>query len=552
MLEDLAYFHFLRPQWLLLGPGLLVFERLLRRPEQHADRFSKIIEPTLLEHLRIQKPGAARFNPRVSLVLLFSLLVVVLAGPTWRQQPSPLAEDTAPLVIVVDVSESMAMTDIAPSRLERGIQKIRDLLRQIPDKAIGVIAYAGSAHTVLPLTSDHDIAENFLQVLKPGIAPRAGKFPEYALPSIDRLLADSYFRSSVLLLTDGLGAASRPLMEAWCKTGEHRLFILGLGDPSPVQSSVPLDRPALKDLAGACSGRYFDLTVDAADVSAIARSLSDSYRIVDDEALPWLDSGYLLIFPMMGLALLWFRRGWTRLWVLLLIPLHLSLSEPGMAETPITEELPAGATRDTTGTHWGTGLLDGLVSLWLTPDQYGRLLLDLGYYNKAAQTFANPVWRATAHYYAQDFEQAALLFTRQDSNAAVFNEANARAHRRDYVGARDRYDRLLAVAPDFPGARDNREFVHVIIEASNRLSESQAEENGVGNEELDGDTDPQIGEGAERITIEPQERRQYSADEILASPETAALWMENVQPDPTTFLRSKFSAQLNERGVREP
>jgi Ca-activated chloride channel family protein len=258
---------------------------------------------------------------------------------------------------------------------------------------------------------------------------------------------------------------------------------------------------------------------------------------------------------MLALALLWFRRGWTRLWIWLLVPCLVTFSNLPLAQTnsdraitaTSTQNQPASSSRDIL-----EPALDGFVALWLTPEQYGRVLLQLGYYKKAAQIFDNPIWRATARYYHQDFEQAASLFTRQDSDLAVFNEANARAHRRDYVGARTRYDLLLDRNPEFPGARANREFIHQIIETSNRLSESQTEEAGVGSETLDGDNDPQIGEGAETLAGEIEPRTQYSAEEIFASPETAALWMKNVQPDPANFLRSKFNSQLQERGVSEP
>lgn len=554
MLEQMAYFHFLRPEWLLLAPGLLLFERLLRSSDSGGDRFHHVIEPELLQHLRLRRPRSALFNPTSVLAVLLAILTLVMAGPSWRQQPSPLAEDTAPLVVALDISESMATTDVAPNRLARGVQKVRDLLKLVPDKQVGVIAYAGSAHTVLPLTTDHDIAENFLTVLNPNLAPRAGKFPEYALPGIDHLLQRSYYRSSVLLVTDGLGAASPALIRDWCRNSGHQLLVYGLGDTSETQSTLPLDRDALSSLASDCGGRYFDATIDTGDVKAIAATLSDAYKVVDDEALPWLDSGYVLVFPMMGLALLWFRRGWTRLWLWLLMPCLLMLSdarvahaEPGSASSG-SEHVAAGRGQDNRSLE---SLWDGFVSLWLTPDQYGRILLSVGDYDKAARVFRNPVWRATARYYDEDFERAAALFTRQDSDVALFNEANARAHRRDYVGARDRYDQLLQRNPDFPGAASNRELVHVIIEASNRLSESQTEEAGVGSEEVDTQGDPQIGEGADSLAMEPETRVQYSAEEILASPETAELWMNNVQPDPANFLRSKFNIQFQERGVSE-
>jgi Ca-activated chloride channel family protein len=275
--------------------------------------------------------------------------------------------------------------------------------------------------------------------------------------------------------------------------------------------------------------------------------------VIDDEALPWRDNGYPLVFPVLILVLLWFRRGWTRLWIWLLVPCLITFSNAPIAQLNLDTEMQTSLKNPPEISTHGLLLpaLDGFVSLWLTPDQYGHVLLQLGYYQKAAEIFENPIWRATARYYHQDFEQAATLFTRQDNDVALFNEANARAHRRDYVGARNRYDLLLDRNPEFPGASANREFIHEIIETSNRLSESQTNEAGVGSETLDQDTDPQIGEGADTLVNEVEERTQYSAEAILASPETAALWMKNVQPDPANFLRSKFNIQLQERGVSE-
>ena len=102
---------------------------------------------------------------------------------------------------------------------------------------------------------------------------------------------------------------------------------LRLGRPFPgAKRGTPgSGQPA--DTASACGGRYFDLTINTSDVEAIASALSDAYKVIDDEALPWLDSGYPLVFPMLLLALLWFRPGWTRLWLWLLLPCLLSVSE---------------------------------------------------------------------------------------------------------------------------------------------------------------------------------------------------------------------------------
>lgn len=552
-MTGLATFHFLRPEWLLLLPGLLLLELLLHNRQYTEDPFQGIIAPPLLRHLRLARPKRSLFSPDSALLLLVALLTIVLAGPSWQQQPSPLAEDNAPLVILMDVSDSMKATDVEPNRGVRARQKMTDLLAQVRDKKVAIIVFAGSAHTVLPLTNDHDIARNYLSGIQPGMVPRTGKFPEYALPSVDRVLTKAQRSASILLISDGVGSSSAVLFNAWCGASPHRLIVYGIGSPDPEQSTSPLDERGLLSLADTCNAPYIDDSIDTRDIDAITQALGDGYNIVDNEALPWLDSGYPLVFVAMALALLWFRRGWTRVWVWLLLPVLLTPQDRAIAQDrrsesslAITADAPAQQTRSS---PFET-LLDSFVGLWLTPDQYGRLLLEAGYPNKAARIFANPIWQATAHYYAEDFARSALLFTRKDSLATQFNRANALAHSRDYVRALAAYNQLLARDPSFPGAKANRDRLQALIDEINRLSESQQQEDGVGTEELD-EQDAQIGQGAQSLEFQEIEREQYTAEELLASPETAEMWLKGVQQEPERFLRTKFSIQLKERGVTE-
>jgi Ca-activated chloride channel family protein len=555
MMDLLSHFHFLRPEWLALLPSLLLLEWFLRKQPQTTDNFDQVIDPSLLSALRVRGTRTQWFTPASALTLLFALVTLILAGPSWRQQPSPLAENTAPLVIILDASESMSSADIAPTRFSRGIQKMHDLLDLTPDRPIAILVYAGSAHTVIPLTNDHEILKNFLNALQVGIVPRRGKYPEYALASVNRILLGNPHRANILLVTDGLGADSLELTTSWCRQQPHVLTVFGIGQTNSAGHQVPLDRPALTALADRCDGAYVEIAVDTRDVEKIARGLRDSYRILDDDALPWVDAGYALLFPAMGLSLLWFRRGWTRLWAALLFPLVITLPTEGMAQVRQDRQLTLPASVESApsveSNTWFSLVMDGFVELWLTPDQYGRLLLELGYYQKAARIFDDAGWQAVAHYYGEDFARAALLFTRNDSTVALFNEANARAHQRDYVGARKAYDDILSRDPSFSPATSNRELMQRIIDEANRLSESQSSEAGVGSEELDPDVGARPSEGATELAVDEEPLIQYSAEEILASPELARLWMQNVQPDPSSFLRNKFSAQYQERGVSE-
>ncbi len=540
MLPDLTalqYFHFLRPAWwLLLLPWIIILVMQNRR-QGRQDMFDRIIAPHLLEHLRLQRFESRWLNPRNFNVVIVLLISLILLGPSWRQQPSPLSQDEASLVVLLDVSSSMEQGDIQPTRLERAKQKITDLLALRPDKKAALIVYAGSAHTVLTLTADQEILKQYLAAIKPGIMPRSGKFPEYALPLVDEVLRQTAAPATLVIFTDGVGADSGDAFRGYFEQHPHQLLVVGVGTESDDDGLIPLDQVALEQLAGNSGGRYMTLTVDDRDMQRINRRIDSHYVVVEDSALPWLDSGYPLVFPTMALFLMWFRKGWTLTWAWLLLPIVLGgTPAPVLAAEPELRE---------SRNHW-------FADLWLTGDQQGRLLMGRGRYDEAALRFQDPMWKGLAYYYAEDFMRAAEYFARRDSDEALFNEANARAHARDYLRAVNRYDRLLARNPDFPGARQNRDRVQALIDEINRLSESQQQEGGVSSEEKQLDSDDAIpAQGAEELSWEQTENVQYSAEEILQDPATAEMWLRGVQQDPSRFLAIKFNMQLQRESQPE-
>ncbi len=128
MADILTHFHFLRPYWiLLLIPAVLIYYwRHINNSE--SDSFSKIIAPHLLQHLRMPAKPSSWLNPRSFAAVVFTLFILILMGPSWKQQPSPLSQDQAALVVLLDVSQSMSQSDVQPSRLERAKQKVCETL----------------------------------------------------------------------------------------------------------------------------------------------------------------------------------------------------------------------------------------------------------------------------------------------------------------------------------------------------------------------------------------------------------------------------------------
>jgi Ca-activated chloride channel family protein len=534
-LNVLEHFHFLRPTWaLLLIPWLaMVVIRSQQRDKQ--DMFGGIIAPHLLQHLRLQRFDTRWLNPKNFSLLFMVLVLLVIMGPTWRQQLSPLNQDQAALVILLDVSSTMQQKDVQPSRLQRAKQKISDLLALRPDKKSALIVYSGTAHSVLSLTADQDILNQYLAAITPAIMPRSGKFPEYSLPLADEILRGRNAPATIVMFSDGLGAKSGQAFESYFLTHPHQLLVVGVGSEDEEPGIAPLERESLKALATDANGVYLSLTIDDADVRQINQRIESHYTVTQDSALPWFDSGYLLVFPAMGLFLMWFRRGWTLTWMWLILPVVLSsIPAPALAQqetTPITHEQSA-AMRE-------------FADLWLTRDQQGRLLLQLGRYPQAAARFNDLMWKGIAYYYSEDFMLAAEYFSRQDSDDALFNEANARAQGRDYVRAVSRYDRLLARTPDYPGATANRSQVSAIIDEIDRLSASQQQEAGASTQDkqLSGD-DAIPAQGADEISWQQTEVIQLTAEDILQDAATSDMWLRGVQQDPSRFLAIKFGMQL--------
>jgi Ca-activated chloride channel homolog len=312
MLPELAaleHFHFLRPAFFLLLVPLIAISIAQNRKHAERDRFGGIIAPHLLEHLRLSRFDSRWFNPVNASLVFIALVLFLLAGPSWRQQPSPLSQDEAALVLLLDVSRSMEQQDVQPSRLRRAKQKISDLLALRPDKKASLIVFAGTSHTVLSLTADQDILRQYLAAIEPGVMPRSGKFPEYALPLVDKVLRQSNAPASIVLFTDGLGAGSAQAFETYFDAQPHQLIVVGVGGEEIIEGIAPLERRALQQLASETGGHYVSLSVDNGDMRQVSRRVDSHYIIVEDSALPWLDSGYALVFPAMAVFLLWFRKG---------------------------------------------------------------------------------------------------------------------------------------------------------------------------------------------------------------------------------------------------
>lgn len=544
-------FHFMRPWWLLtfIPFTWLIFQRW--QHDAQNEQWQKLLPAHLLAALTVGDNGWKKQLPLKILTIVIAVSIIICAGPTWQRQPSPFGEDKSPVMVVMDVSQSMLQTDIAPSRLSRTKQKVEDLLTMRDGGRTGLIVYAGSAHLAMPLTQDIDIYKPLLNAVTPKIMPRDGKFAEYALPLLEQQFASNQrdnaqpadaantdaskkntseqvtqdppasIAGTVVLFTDGMGANTVEAFQLYFKNSPHQLLVVAVGNPDK-PSDIPLDINGLQTLAKASNGKLEMLTVDNQDMKWVNSQINRHMQLSLDSALPWQDMGYYLVFVVALLFLLWFRSGWLVQWCMAGM-LVLGALSPNTAEA----------------SDWH------FADIWMTADQQGQWYFNQEDYVTAAERFADPMWKGIALYSAGDYKAAHAYFMRVDSDQALFNAANALAHSREYVAARNLYDALLAQNDAFPNAQHNRDVLQGIIDNINMQSESQANTENEASREL-GDA-PQTADGAdEQVAKELVLEEALTAEQLLQDEALNARWMQRVQADPARFLSTKFNLQLNQ------
>ena len=185
------------------------------------------------------------------------------------------------------------------------------------------------------------------------------------------------------------------------------------------------------------------------------------------------------------------------------------------------------------------------IGLWLTSDQQGQLLFNSGRYQQASKTFVNTQWQAYSAYGNEDYKNAATLYSQFDDKFSQLAQANALAHGRHYIKARNLYKAIVNRYPDFEQAKHNQNLVQKIIDEVNALSAAQQPEEGESIKEL-GD-EPQTGDGAEKKEANIQQIEQLTSEQLLLDPQLNQMWLRQVQKDPASFLSQKFYFQYEKQ-----
>lgn len=292
-------FHFLRPWWLAALLPVLLIAWQIRRASDAATPWRGIVADHLLPYLVRGAAAKPRSGPWRLLLAGWIVTTFILAGPAWRREPSPFADDVAALAVVMKVTPSMKTQDLAPDRLVRSVQKVHDLLARRGGSKSALIAYAGTAHLVMPPTVDAEIIDTFAAALDPEIMPNEGDAAAEALKLADRTLA-SAGGGSILWITDEVSSDQFAGIDRWRKFSR-----------TPVRLLAPLaDTGTLTGAADAADAKVIPLTVDDSDVAQLERAAKFASPAPGEGGDRWRDSGYWLTPLLLAGLLPFFRKGW--------------------------------------------------------------------------------------------------------------------------------------------------------------------------------------------------------------------------------------------------
>lgn len=566
--------HWLRPFWLLILPllGWLLWH--LWHRQRRVGRWQMLLPAAF--HGVLLSGGNNRGSrlPWIALGLAWLLALLALLGPGWQRVEQASQKRADPLVVLLELTPAMLASDVTPTRLEHTKRKLLDLLEARRDAQTAIVVFAGSAHTLVPLSDDLATTRNLLESLKPSIMPEPGHRADLAVSKALALLAQgAQGQGRLLLMGASLDEQERQgIRQALGDKGE-RLQILGIGTAqgAPIAQEdggflkdeqgailLPrLDSSGLKRFASELGGRYMSTRLDDSDLRSLglldgAQSLRDAEPM---RLATWADQGHWLLLPLLLLAACAGRRGW-----LFCLPLLLLLSpQPSYAFE--------------------------FSDLWLRADQQGQRLLEAQRPAEAAQHFQNPQWQGLALYQAGDYVGAASNFALGDTAAEHYNRGNALAKGGELEAALDAYEQALERQPDLQPALKNKALVEQLLRQQQQPAEAKQQDSAnAAQQQQNQPGQPQAGEsdepsasqsqpseatsedGESKATVQPESQTgdpqpgqpsdknmtnqaQANSHQALGSERRQALeqWLRQIPDDPGELLRRKFWYEQQQR-----
>jgi len=326
--------------WLLLLIPVVLLVYLIFRIWQKRAR-SKFAKPELLGYL---SPNRSSFKPLLKVLLIVfavAALVVGLVNPKIGSQLETVKREGVDIVFAVDVSKSMEAEDIAPSRLEKSKQLVRQIIGNLGSDRVGIIAYAGSAFPQLPITTDYGSAEMFLESLNTDMISSQGTAIGDAIDLATGFFDDNQQTNRVMfILSDGEdhGGNIEDMARQAAEAG-IRIYTIGVGTtkggPIPIKRNgviqnykkdnqgetviTKLDPSTLREIAEEANGEYIDGSVTAEvtekvqeELLTIEKTEFEAKQFADYKSQFQWFVGLAILLLLLDVFMLERKTGWIR------------------------------------------------------------------------------------------------------------------------------------------------------------------------------------------------------------------------------------------------
>ena len=452
--------------------------------------------------------------PMWMLAFVWIISVIALAGPTWERLPQPVYQLKMGHVIVIDMSLSMRATDMTPDRLTRAKYKAIDLVNAIGEGEMGLVAYAGDAFVISPLTEDAGNITTLIPSLSPEIMPVPGSDPLLGIESASELLTNAGYNSGMIYwITDGIELEQQQELQEYVASIPFTVNALTVGtsEGAPIRQQsgellkdftgsivIPkLNEGAVKGVVKTSGGRFESFTSNDTDIDALASvsllDKSDSEENEEESNLQgdqWKEVGPYLLLILLPFAAFAFKRG-------LVFIVLVGLLSPSMIKN--AHALQRAQPSEIAGTSQGIGAPEDSLEManqpdslswWQTPfmndNQEALNSYQRGKYKDAVNQFNDDTWKASSLYKSGDYEGALNAFKNIPGPESLYNQGNALAKLGKLEDAIKKYDQALSEAPDFDDARTNKKIVEDLLKQQQQQNQEQNQnENGDDGEQSD-------------------------------------------------------------------
>jgi len=204
------------------------------------------------------------------LILAFGFLVIGLVNPKIGTKSETVKREGIDIVFAIDVSKSMLCEDVAPSRLEKSKQIVSQIINQLVGDRIGIVAYAGSAFPVLPITTDYGVAKMFLQSMNPSMVSSQGTSLDEAIKLSSTYFDDDKKTSKLLILISDGEDHSEGAIDAAEEASKLGLKIITIGVGTAKGGPIPLKE----------NGRVLSFKRDQNDAVVVTKLNEESLKVI--------------------------------------------------------------------------------------------------------------------------------------------------------------------------------------------------------------------------------------------------------------------------------